>query len=458
MLSAGARPSFDSYGWLVWGHQTVAGSLNTNAAPSWKPLPYVFTVPYALFGHYQLWLWMITCVAISLGGSLAAGRIAYRLTVGQVESPVARAHAPRIGWSWWHDRRLAGLVAAGFAAAALLGIQGWWHYMLSAQSDTMIAALCLAAIDRHLSGHPRWGFALGSLAALGRPEVWPFLALYSIWAWRAIPSMRWLIGVGIVAIVLLWFGIPALTSRSAFVAASNAFGSGRRLRSDQVLGTLQRFLALHEPSLEIAALLSVGWAALRRDRTVLALAAGVVLWVVIEVAFALHGWPGLGRYMFGAAGVVVVIAAVLVGRLLVDLAPFLAGPLRASQASVWLGVVLAALLIGSLVPATVSRARLERRDLHAQRIRTKEIDRLTAVVGELGGPTRLRACGEPLTRLEYQTVLAWTLKLNVSAVGFKYPQAIRRGNPIVLYTPIPAGGWQVHALHQRTPGCLGLPR
>jgi hypothetical protein len=77
---AKTRPGFDPYGWLVWGHQTLLGSLDTNAAPSWKPLSYLFTVPYAIFGHYELWLWMVTCVAISLGGALAAGHIVYRLT------------------------------------------------------------------------------------------------------------------------------------------------------------------------------------------------------------------------------------------------------------------------------------------------------------------------------------------------------------------------------------------
>jgi hypothetical protein len=46
LLWARTRPGFDPYGWLVWGHQTVAGNLNTNAAPSWKPLPYLFTVPF----------------------------------------------------------------------------------------------------------------------------------------------------------------------------------------------------------------------------------------------------------------------------------------------------------------------------------------------------------------------------------------------------------------------------
>jgi hypothetical protein len=152
--------------------------------------------------------------------------------------------------------------------------------------------------------------------------------------------------------------------------------------------------------------------------------------------------------MYGAAGLMVVIAAVLVGRLLLN---------ARLPAGRWLGPLLAAGLIGSLVPAVISRASAERRDLHQQRSRTTEINRLGAVVSGLGGPVRLRACGEPLTRLEYQTVLAWTLHLNVAAIGYKYSQAIHRGNPIVLYTPIPSGGWRVQALHQRAPACQSLP-
>jgi hypothetical protein len=331
--------------------------------------------------------------------------------------------------------------------------------MLSAQSDTMIVALCLAAVDCHLSGRPRWAFVLGALAALGRPEVWPFLALYSIWAWRAIPSMRWLIGGGIVVLLLLWFGVPAISSRSPFVSASNAFGSGRRLRSNRVFGTIDRFLDLHETPLELAAMASVVWALCRRDRTLLVLAAGGAAWVVIEIAFSLHGWPGLGRYMFGAAGVMVVLAAVLLGRLLVEIPRLVALrlPARAAMAPAWVGVLIAALVVGTLVPAAVSRARLERRDLREQRLRTKEIDRLAGSVTKLGGPARINACGEPLTRLEYQTVLAWTLHLNVAAIGFKYGQAIHHGNPIVLFTPLRRGGWVVQAVHQRLPSCRGLP-
>jgi hypothetical protein len=287
--------------------------------------------------------------------------------------------------------------------------------------------------------------------------VWPFLGLYSIWAWRAVPSMRWLIGGGIVVLALLWFGIPALTSRSPFVSASNAFGSGRRLRSNRVFGTVDRFLDLHETPLEIAALLSVCWAAVRRDRVTLGLAAGAVAWVVVEIAFSLHGWPGLGRYMFPAAGAMVVVAAVFVGRLLADLPRLAATRLPSlATASGWMGVALVVALVAGLVPAAISRARLERRDLHVQRARTKEIDRLASAVTRLGGASRIDACGEPLTRLEYQTTLAWTLHLNVAAIGFKYAQAIHHGNPIVLFTPRPHGGWLVQAVHQRRPSCRSL--
>ena len=98
-------------------------------------------------------------MAVSLSGVIFAGRIAYRLTAAGPEP------APRY----------AGFVAAAFAGLALLGIQDYWHYILSFQSDPMIVSLCLGAIDCHLSKRPRSAFVLGALAALGRPEVWLFL-------------------------------------------------------------------------------------------------------------------------------------------------------------------------------------------------------------------------------------------------------------------------------------------
>ncbi|MGZ4272279.1 MAG: hypothetical protein ACXVRP_00815 [Solirubrobacteraceae bacterium] len=435
---AKTRPGFDPYGWLTWGHMTLHGGLDTNAAPSWKPLPYVFTVVYALLGSHELRLWMITSAAISLSGVVFAGRIAYKLT----DAP------PERRWAAW--------AAAIFAGVALLGIQDYFHYILSSQSDPMIVALCLAAIDFHLDGRTRLAFCAGALAGLGRPEVWPFLGLYFLWAWSRRPATRPVLIGGVVVMALLWFGIPALTSRTPFVAAANAMDSGRRLTSDQVGGTIRRFLELHYWPLEVAALLAVVMAAWRRswsDRVTLVLAGGVLGWIIVEIAFALHGWPGLARYMFEAAGVMIVLGGVFVGRVLAD--PPRLGPVAGAGAMA-VGAAAVVLLVIGLVPPAISAARAEHKDIHVQRARTMQLGRLSAVVHQLGGAARLRACGEPLTRLEYQTALAYTLGVNVSKIGFKYGQAIAHGNPIVMFTPS-SSGWQVVARHQVRPSCRSLP-
>lgn len=432
VLWAHTRPGFDPYGWLTWGRQTVLGTLDTNAAPSWKPLPYLFTVPFALAGRHQVSLWLITAVSISLAGGVFAARIAYRLTA-----------APA-------GRRYAGLAAGAFAGVALLGIQDYSHYVLSAQSDPVIVTLCLGAIDCHLSGHPRLAFALGLLGSLGRPEVWAPLGLYGVWLWRARPQLRRFLLGGTILMLVLWFGIPAITARTPFVAGDNAIGSVRALHSNKILGTVGRYLDLHAVPLEIAALLSVALAAWRRDRGVLALAAGVLIWMAVEVAMVLHGWPGLPRYMFEASAVTVVIAAVLVGRLL-------SGEPAGIRLPAWGGTLLALVLLGAMVPTAISRVRGERVDLKAQRARTSQIERLGTAIRAAGGRARLRSCGEPLTLLEYQSILSWNLDINVAKVGWKFPRAIASGRPIVLFIPTRRGGWRIRALHQRSLDCRGLP-
>jgi hypothetical protein len=181
VVAARTRPGYDPYGWLVWGKLTIHLKLDTNGAPSWKPLPYLFTLPYAVAGHYALWLWMVTSVAISLSGLIFAWRIAFRLTAADPA------------------RRYAAYVAGLFAAGLVLALQDplgytYTHFILSAESDTMIVAICLAAVDFHLSGRHRWAFWLWWLGALGRPEVWPFWVLAGLWLWRAAPGYRrWLI-------------------------------------------------------------------------------------------------------------------------------------------------------------------------------------------------------------------------------------------------------------------------
>jgi hypothetical protein len=256
---------------------------------------------------------------------------------------------------------------------------------------------------------------------------------------------------GFVLVLALWFGIPAISSRSFFVAGENANHSGRAIAGNKVTGVLKRFVDMSATPIELAALLGLGYGVWRRERAVLALAGIVVVWLIIEIAFAFHGWPSLQRYMFEPGGIVIVLAGVAVGRLLVE-------PPRLASPAGGLGIALVAILVASLVPTAIHRAGFEHRDLREQRRRTAEINDLTRVIDRLGGLGRLRGCGEPLTRLEYQTTLAWNLRRNVSAIGFKYGEALASRRPIVLFTPFPTHtGWVVRALHQTRPSCRSLP-
>jgi hypothetical protein len=429
---ARSRPGYDPYGWLVWGHQTLHLNLNTDGAPSWKPLPFLFTVPFALAGRAQLWLWMVTSVAISLSGCVFAGRIAYRLTGDG-------AH------------RWAAFVAAAIAAVGVLGINDYVHYVLTVQSDPMIVALCLGAIDAHLSGKPRLAFVVGLLAALGRPEAWPLILVYGIWCARAVPRTRALVVVGLCSIPALWFGIPALSARSAFISSDLAFHSQRALYTDQVSGVLTRFLGLYSTPLEILAVLAVTYAVVVRDRTLLVLAGGAITWVVVEIAFVLHGFGANPRYLFEPAAVMVVICAVAVGRLL---AAASARGLVARLA----GIALVAGFVGTLAPAAVSRVRAERADIALYRDRTRQIDRLEAAIRRLGGPRRVRQCGQPVTSVGLQSVVAWELEMNVGNVGFHPGRSIRAGTPIVLFLPR-EHGWKirpVHTLPGELAACAGM--
>jgi hypothetical protein len=440
-VAADTRPSFDAYGWLTWGHMTLHGGLDTNAAPSFKPLPYMFTLVYELLGDSaQLALWMITVTAVSLTGLVFAGRLAYRLSGAGASGG---------------GRRWAGGVAAVLAAAALVSLHdefpyGYLHYVLSAQSDPMVVTCVLAAIDCRLAGRDRWTFALLTLGALGRPECWPFLLADAVWLWRARPEMRWAIVAGLAAVGLGWFGIPALSSRSWLVAADNANASGFGPRGDKPLGVLSRFVIQTPWPVTVAAALAVVVGVRRRDRIVLGLAGCVVVWMAVEVAFALHGWPALGRYTFEASAVVIVLGAGFVGRLL-------AGGVSGVGVRGGLRAVLAVAILAGTVPLLIAQGRDARADLVAQHTRTTQIRALGAVINRLGA-ARIRGCGETLADndLAVQTLLAYDIGENVNRIGYVLPQPGHPDNPVVVFTPLRDGGWRVRTRRQPTSACRRL--
>ena len=457
VLWARARPGYDPYGWLVWGKLTIHLKLDTNGAPSWKPLPFLFTVPFALAGHYALWLWTITSVAISLSGPLFAWRIAFRLTGADPQ------------------RRYAAYAAGLFAALAVLAMQdpiapaNYVHYILSAESDTMIVSLCLAAIDCHLSRRHRWALWLWWLGALGRPEVWPFYGLALIWMWRAVPSYRrWLIASAVL-LLLLWFAIPGLTSKSLLTASNIAENSPRAVRGNKISGTIDRFHQLQATTVWVAAALSVALAAYRRQRAVLVLAGGAALWVAIEIAFALHGFPAVPRYMFEAGAVVAVLAGVFVGRVILDLPPLLARVVRSLAASrigattatklgAWGTALAVAVIAGSMLPAARHQERLERADLSEQRSRTVLIDHLEGLVSKVGA-ARILACGQPRIPIEFQSVLAWYMNVKIGELYVSQALIDEHPHPLVNLYPIKDLGWKIfpsYVTAAPTPRCAHL--
>jgi hypothetical protein len=208
----------------------------------------------------------------------------------------------------------------------------------------------------------------------------------------------------------------------------------------------------------IAAALAVVLAAVRRDRIVLALGVGVVAWLIVEIAFAYHGWPALPRYMFEAAGVVAVLAGVAVGWLLRDLPQIVRG------APAWAGAVVAGVLVIAMLPGAVSRARAEHLDLQHERARTHEISLLQNATLALGGTRHILNCGQPVTDVGYVSSLAWFYHVDVGSVGGlqQHVEGAELRNPAipkVLFKPLSSGGWNVEPWHTRPSQiarCAGL--
>lgn len=430
VLASGMRPGYDAFGWMVWGRQVLHWNLNTDGAPSWKPLVFLFTLPYALAGSGQVWLWMVTAVAGALGGCVFAARIAYMLTGRCPQRP----YAP--------------YVAGAFAGLALLGIDTYSHLILIASSDPLIATLCLAAIDCHLCKRPRLAFTMLVLASLGRPEAWAFTLLYAVWAWRAVPSMRTLTAGGIALIPLLWFSIPALTSKSWFISGDLALRTVNAvnvIHGSKIGGVLDRLRLLNGWPVEVAALVGVAIAAVRRDLVTLTLVAAGCLWVALEIGLALHGWSAANRYLLEPAAVAVVIAGSAVGRVLAFTPGDRSnGVLRGATAAA--SILLVALLVASMVPTAHRRIQTARSDISQARFAGRQIVRLQGVIAKDGGAARIRSCGQPVTLVGLQSKVAWAIGLNVGNVGFRPGRAIASGMPIVYFKPH-LNGWQVRPIH-----------
>ena len=79
-LLAPSAPTYDPWSWIIWGREVVHLDLSTVGGPSWKPLPVLFTAPFALLGNSAApALWLVIARAGALLALVMAFRLARRL-------------------------------------------------------------------------------------------------------------------------------------------------------------------------------------------------------------------------------------------------------------------------------------------------------------------------------------------------------------------------------------------
>jgi hypothetical protein len=408
-------PSYDPWSWIVWGREVTDPHLSFTVAggPSWKPLPWLFTTVFGLFGGAAPTLWVIAARAGGTMALVAAFRLAARLV-----GPQAR------GWAVF-----AGLIAA----AGVLLTQEWFYYMFRGTSEPLLVGCSLWAIDRHLSGRFRAAFLLGVAASLIRPEAWPFVLLYAGWLWRReCWAWRGLIVAGLVAIPFFWFVPPWIGTGQPFIAASHAKSYNGHLGSDRFLEVLRRGADLQVlPSLILALVAVVlAWSHRGRsgggdgasdtagaDHLVLWLAAGAVAWWVLVVAMTLDGYPGLERFYLPAAGVTCVLAGVGVVRV-AQAAGAAARQVRNVEIPA-AGWIVAIALIAISIPFTISRINDARAAKPTADRAVTRLGQLTAAVAAVGGHDGVYPCKSSFAAVNHgvQTALAWKLHVTLERVG-----------------------------------------
>lgn len=409
--------TYDPWAWIVWGREVAHLDLRTVGGPSWKPLPVLFTAPFALAGSAAPALWLIVA---RTGGLLA----------------LAAAHSA--------GRRLGGPIAAVAASVALLlNLEVFRVVWLGSSEGILIAAL-LAALERHVAGKPRVAFGLGVVCALLRPETWPFIALYGLWlVWRDRPAWRLVSGAG-AGVAFLWLAPELWGSGQLWRSADRALqpvATAAAFAPDPAMAVVERAHAMLLGPVPAAALIAcafalAGWrrregdralsgAATRRavpragtDRAVLGAAMVAAAWIALVASMTAHGFSGNSRYVMAPVALICVLAGVGVARVAQVLHLLIA---RARLAPTVTTALAAGLLAAGLVPFTFHNARLLGRQAAVLEYQARMRAGLKAAVTRAGGPAAVRKCGQAVTEDYSVPMLAWYLGVHADAVGLRPP-------------------------------------
>jgi hypothetical protein len=435
-----SAPTYDPWAWIVWGREILHLDLSTVDGPSWKPLPVLLTTPFALFGGLAPDLWLFVARAGAIAGVVMAFRVA---------------------------RRLGG-VPAGAAAAAAYAIAPWTlRNAALGNSEGLLVALALAAVDRHLAGRPKHAFLLGFGAALLRPEAWPFLGLYGLWLlWRE-PGARRVVIAGFAALPLLWL-LPELWGSGDLLRAAHRAHTPRAnsaaFADDPIVEVVRQFGTMLTPALwvglgALAAGLLLRIGSSRRDRrTAVALVIGGAVWVAEVAVMTNDGFSGNARYLILPAAIACVVAGVGIGWMVRAL------PRRVGGGAIAVAILAIAAAAGFAAPS-VQRLDAVRASVYYQ---ARLTDGLRDAVAQAGGRDRLLACGTPYTGAFQVPAVAWLLHRHTTSVRSasapgdpppKVPAVVFRSKTTSRSHPVPpidsiggeaavdtfaiAGGWRI---------------
>jgi hypothetical protein len=395
-----SEPSYDPWAWLIWGRELAHGTLDTSGGPSWKPLPVAFTALVArledLDEGLPAALWMVVARAGAALALVMAFRLASRLAGGGV----------------------AGAIGGAVAAVVLFLVPDWFQFTAHGSEAPLAVALMLWAIERHLDGRHTHVVVLGTLACLLRPELFPFLLLYGIWAWWTQPRLRLLL-VGVAVL------LPAAWIVPEWIGSGSPLDGGRQARSQPVwslslaqhpwLRALERVDNHAGLAVELLSLFAVGWALVRRRWAVVVLAGAALAEVAVYLAMTEAGFSGNPRYVLPALTVGAVLAGVGTAALIEagsGLAGWLPRPIPR----------LAGAVAGLAVVAVVGAPFLEERGRQL-RSEERQVERrmnyhrdLARAVDEVGGPSAVAAIGTATANRALHSRLAWELRVPIQQV------------------------------------------
>jgi hypothetical protein len=423
------HPVYDPWGWLVWGRELLQGGFETAAGPSWKPLPVLIDAPLSLLGDAAPGAWLLVARTGWFSAALLAGLLAARLSGEETGR-----------WRW-----VAAVVAAGSVALTADSFTPPLRQFTGGLSEPLLVALVLGAVWAALDERRGWVLALGTAAALLRPEAWPFLALYGLSVRGHHPRLRAATIVIAVLIPVAWF-VPDI------VGAGTPLEGGETARAGGIepidgLEVLGRALAapLAACWIGLALLLWRGdfvnpWFAkaprVGGDRSLTILLAGAVAWIALVALMAIAGFAGLPRFLAPATAIIAILGSVGIARTAAAVELF--DPIGGKSST----AIIAATLVLA-VAGFAWRAAQVPGDIRVVERQTRSLDHLFDLV-EKTGEARLLACQGHvrMTRVREQTALAWELGEPISSV------VIRREprDGVALSTkPLPGGDVIAHA-------------